>query len=111
MYDPITFSFACLIVYVGIQLLTSELKQAIAKKKKEGGESDCAASKLHDIVHDISESCNISINILNDLLLIDKIEEGNLTLDIKPENAKDLIETCIQNFAVQVRHIAVELYL
>jgi signal transduction histidine kinase len=83
-------------VYLGIQLLAAELKKMSVKQK-----SDCGA-KLHDIVNDISESCSISINILNDLLLIDKIEEGNLILNMKPENAKDLFELCIQNFDVQV---------
>ena len=89
-------------MYLGIQLLNTELKLIIDKSKAEGVESDCPASKLQDIVNDISESCGISINILNDLLLIDKIEEGNLNLDMKPENAKDLFQPCIQNFDVQV---------
>jgi signal transduction histidine kinase len=84
------------VVYLGIQLLAAELKEMSDKQKSDYG------AKLQEIVHDISESCSISISILNDLLLIDKIEEGNLNLDMKPENAKDLFEPCIRNFDVQV---------
>lgn len=73
----------------------------IARRKNEGAD-DCGASKLQEIVGDINESCSISVNILNDLLLIDKIEEGNLILDMKLENAKSLFEPCIMNFGVQV---------
>lgn len=94
-----------IIVYLGIQLLTAELKKMIEKKKKEGGESECEGSRLQGIVNDISESCSISVNILNDLLLIDKIEEGNLILEMKPVNAKLLFEPCIDNFGVQVLRV------
>jgi len=90
---------------MGIQLLTAELKQMIDKNKRESNASDCAGSKLQEIVNDISESCSISVNILNDLLLIDKIEEGNLVLEMKPENAKALFEPCINNFGVQVQYV------
>jgi hypothetical protein len=104
------FTVACLsctgvVVYLGIQLLAAELKKTSDKTRSEVETSD-----ILNIVNDISESCSISINILNDLLLIDKIEEGNLILDMKAENAKDLFEPCIQNFDVQVfMGIAVEI--
>lgn len=88
-------------VYVGIQLLTTELRKLKSKNRDESGQS--VVLKLQDIVNDISESCFVSIDILNDLLLIDKIEEGNLKLDMQAKNAKDLFLPCIRNFDVQAK--------
>lgn len=87
---------------MGIQLLTAELKRMIEKDRSRGGPGDTKLPKLQGVVNDISASCSISINILNDLLLIDKIEDGNLHLDLAAENAKNLLEPCIRNFDVQV---------
>jgi signal transduction histidine kinase len=93
-------------VYLGIQLLSSEIKQ-LSDQKKAGNSSSSSSveeltEKLGSILKDINDSCSISINILNDLLLIDKIEEGNLILEIDSINAKELVEPCIQNFDIQV---------
>ena len=38
---------------------------------------------LADMIVDIKESCNIAIDILNDLLLFDKVEEGNMTVSLR----------------------------
>lgn len=92
-------AYICIcVVHIGIQLLTAELERLIKLSKLDLG----VLNMLLEVVNDISASCTISINILNDLLLIDKIDEGNLNLDLKPENARDLIEPCIKNFDVQV---------
>jgi signal transduction histidine kinase len=88
-------------VFLGIQLLSAELKKLNFKNNAENKNINTEAS-LQSILKDISESCSIAIEILNDLLLIDKIEEGNLHLDMNVINAKELIEPCIQNFDVQV---------
>ena len=100
-------------VYLGIQLLTKELGNLSTVNgdvdRSSGTSFKTAISTLEDIVNDISESCFVSIDILNDLLLIDKIEEGNLNLDMQPKNARDLFKPCIHNFDVQALFSKVEL--
>ena len=93
-------------VYLGIQLLTTELKEKCEKKNCDNTDDNDTSNnntKLLDIVNDIRSSCSVSVNILNDLLLIDKIEEGKLILDKKSANAMHMFETCIRNFKVQVQ--------
>jgi signal transduction histidine kinase/CheY-like chemotaxis protein len=100
-------------VYVGIQLLAKELNSLSSKDDRNSGGSGTSIStvitKLQDIVNDISESCFVSIHILNDLLLIDKIEEGNLKLDMKQKNARDIFRPCIHNFDVQAMFAKIDL--
>ena len=103
-------------VYLGIQLLTTELKKLSSRSSHDDDYDttnllleSAVVKKLQDIVNDIGESCFVSIDILNDLLLIDKIEEGNLNLDIQPKNARDLFKPCIHNFDVQALFSKVEL--
>ena len=93
-------------VYLGIQLLTTELKEKCGKKNCDNTDDNDTSNnntKLLDIVNDIRSSCSVSVNILNDLLLIDKIEEGKLILDKKSLNAMHMFETCIRNFKLQVQ--------
>jgi signal transduction histidine kinase len=96
--------FAWLSVFLGIQLLSAELKKLNDKHNVEEtrARTDTSETSVQSILKDISESCSTAIEILNDLLLIDKIEEGNLNLDMNLINAKELIGPCIQNFDVQV---------
>jgi signal transduction histidine kinase/CheY-like chemotaxis protein len=103
-------------VYLGIQLLTTELKKLSSRSSHDDDYDStnlllesAVVKKLQDIVNDIGESCFVSIDILNDLLLIDKIEEGNLNLDMQPKNARDLFKPCIHNFDVQAMFSKVEL--
>jgi signal transduction histidine kinase len=89
-------------VFLGIQLLSAELKKLNSKNNANDANSDTSEASVQSILKDISESCSTAIEILNDLLLIDKIEDGNLNLGMNLINAKELIGTCIQNFNVQV---------
>lgn len=92
-------------VFLGIQLLSSELKRSgdDQKEDKGGGYLDNdTLTMVQGVVNDISDSCSLSVGILNNLLLVDRIEEGYLYLDLRPENARDLLKSCVQNFEVQV---------
>jgi signal transduction histidine kinase len=52
---------------------------------------------------DIQASCEVAIDILNDMLLYDKIESGLLALEInKLSSPWSFIKTTIQLFYVQV---------
>jgi signal transduction histidine kinase/CheY-like chemotaxis protein len=104
-------------VYLGIQLLSKELtKMNFTHEVTQGSNRisepmlpTAVLTRLQDIVNDISESCFVSIDILNDLLLIDKIEEGNLNLDMQPKIARNIFEPCINNFEVQAQFSKVDL--
>ena len=51
---------------------------------------------------DIQTSCEITIGILNDMLLFDKIESGLLALELKSISPWSLIKRSIQTFFIQV---------
>ena len=80
-------------VYMGIQLLSTRTAPSTKERKTE----------VHDIVKDIESSCCIAINILSDLLVVNKIEGGNMQLDRKDVSIRDLLSTVIDPFGIQVR--------
>ena len=61
-----------------------------------------AASHLADVMRDIQASCNVSIEILNDLLTYDKLEDGTLSLQSTHTNLRDLLLSILKPFLVQV---------
>jgi signal transduction histidine kinase len=76
-------------VYLGLQLVIDEAK-------RNSGVVEV------DMLESIMDSCLTSIDILNDLLLYDKLEDGLMMLDKRAENAKMTLERIIQPFTVQV---------
>jgi len=96
-------------VYMGIQLLRTELKKSFASKKREDVELTQYKNSCESIVHDINESVCIALNILNDLLLIDKIEEGTIKLDMQSINAYDLFHSYIHHFNIQAQFSKISL--
>ena len=59
------------------------------------------SNKNQQFITDIRESLQEAIQILNELLMYDKIESGVLELDINPFNAIELLQS-IEIFEVQV---------
>merc|ERR1711939_1278232 len=53
-------------------------------------------------------SCNVSIEILNDLLTYDKLEDGTLSLQSTHTNLRDLLLSILKPFLVQARQCEVE---
>ncbi len=60
---------------------------------------------MTNVVKDSTNACLTAMGILNDLLLYDKIEEGNMILDLQEINVKPFLIQCIQMFHVQVRKV------
>jgi signal transduction histidine kinase len=107
-------------VYVGLQLvirtaiLQNELEMAgvryanaIADKVgvvPNSASDSVAAARMENIhtLNEIMESCQSAIDILNDLLLYDKLEDGEMTLDRRPVNVKLALDTMLKPFTVQV---------
>mmetsp|Transcript_10853 Transcript_10853/g.16519 ORF Transcript_10853/g.16519 Transcript_10853/m.16519 type:complete len:747 (-) Transcript_10853:200-2440(-) len=80
-------------VYMGIQLLSSRMSSLHCDKQ----------SDLHDIVSDIESSCCIAIDILSDLLVVNKVEDGVLQLDRKEQSVRQLLSTVVDPFNVQAQ--------
>eukprot|EP00602_Paraphysomonas_sp_CaronLab_P011252 CAMPEP_0185043538 /NCGR_PEP_ID=MMETSP1103-20130426/42955_1 /TAXON_ID=36769 /ORGANISM="Paraphysomonas bandaiensis, Strain Caron Lab Isolate" /LENGTH=535 /DNA_ID=CAMNT_0027583717 /DNA_START=776 /DNA_END=2383 /DNA_ORIENTATION=+ len=78
-------------VYMGVQLLAKE----------------CAGSTFNSdvmgIIKDIDSSCQVAISILNEFLMANKIESGNLTLDFDVVEVTELLSSATVPFNVQAR--------
>jgi len=79
-------------VYMGIQLLAKECAGGL-----------CNSSDLMSIVSDIDTSCKVAIDILNEFLLANKLEAGNVTLEKELVVVADLIGEVVIPFGVQAR--------
>ncbi len=60
-------------------------------------------SSSKGVVMDLTDACNTAVGILNDLLLYDKIEEGEVRLEKQVVVARSFLMKCIQMFVVPVR--------
>ena len=60
------------------------------------------SQSILDIVEDTFSSCETAISILNQLLQVNKIEGGNLSLDRKVLAAADFISQTLRPFRIQV---------
>ena len=53
-------------------------------------------------VQEVRTSCDIAVNVLNELLMFDKLEGGTLMLEKTRVKALDLIAKTIAHFQIQV---------
>ena len=77
---------------MGLQLLREELLLDRA--------SDCRLAT----VKSVEDACDIAIDILNDLLLFDKIESGVMKLDISETPARLFVTETVRPFFLQVQY-------
>ena len=77
-------------VFMGIQLASKQLTQNNVED-------------VGSILHDVEESCVTAVDILNDILLYDKIEDGRMTLERVLISAHKLVKNVADRFIVQVR--------
>ena len=80
-------------VKIGIDLL----KKALLSKSK-----DIDTDAMMDIVYDVEGQCEVAVEILNDLLHIEKIEGGTFALEISVISAWSLISNTMKPFQLQV---------
>ena len=73
---------------MGLQVLADEL---------ETSDKDTLES-----LREVREACDISVNVLNELLMFDKLEGGTLMLEKTKENALELVTETISAFNIQV---------
>ena len=86
-----------------LQLARASNSDAVADEVEVVSDSTAAAQKenIHTL-NEIMESCQSAIDILNDLLLYDKLEDGEMTLERRPVNVKLTLERMLKPFTVQV---------
>lgn len=66
-------------------------------------------SLLMDIVADINSSCGIAVDILNDLLLYEKIEGGLVALETADVLAWDMVKEVLRVFRIQAKSCQINL--
>jgi len=79
-------------VKMGLQLLQAELKDALGP----------AYADLLQSLDITQAACNEAVHILDEMLAFDKIEGGNLKLDLQEVSARDLVVSAVSLFQAQV---------
>ena len=86
-------------ITLGLELLEAELVEAKVP------------DATMDIVHTLRESSLVAVDILNELLLYEKIEAGIMALDASVAFFKPLLETTVRPFQIPARSKGVEMSL
>jgi signal transduction histidine kinase len=107
-------------VYMGLQLCIKSLQQRQQQQQQQQGsclQEEIEENAMRRVTHsesatgddevmlllvDINASCYIAINVLNELLLYDKMEDGNMQLEKTRVLVKEFLARCIHPFGVQV---------
>jgi len=84
-------------VWLGLQLLAKEAK------KQQQQHKEVEMSNFLGLIQDTSHACNIAIDILNDLLLYEKIDGGLLSLETAVVNVRVFVVDVVKSFVLQVR--------
>ena len=77
---------------LGMQVLTSEVE---------------LSSRISSVIKDVGISIDIAVNTLNELLLFDKLETGNLLVEKTVVNAATLVSNVVETFQIQVSHTSI----
>ena len=80
------------VIFMGLKLIEDELSE----------HDDLAARRLFSTVRDAKSSAASALDVLNDLLLMDKIHEGLLVPDLTDEDPIALLNDTILPFLIQV---------
>lgn len=85
---------------IGLQLLEAELKKPALVRDE---------NLLSDLVADVNTSSVIAVDILNDLLLYEKIEGGLMALELAEVEAWDMIKEVLRVFRIQAKSSQINL--
>jgi signal transduction histidine kinase len=96
---------------LGLQLLQKEANKFNTKQHKHqlplfpsAFYPDLAdVESFLELIADTNDACNIAIDILNDLLLYEKIDGGLLTMDATDVSLESFVKDVVKVFIVQVR--------
>ncbi len=90
---------------LGLQLMDKELHKQMNKLSCAAEEVAASCTQLLELVADTSQACNIATDILNDLLLYEKIDGGLLVLEAQEVNLWPYVEEVLKIFTVQVWNV------
>lgn len=100
---------------LGLQLLDKELHKHIIRAQEEENQKQLIGTKgtqestlykqLLELVADTSQACTIAVDILNDLLMYEKIDGGLLVLEAQEVNLWPYVEEVMKIFSVQVSRL------
>ena len=79
-------------VYMGLQYLLAEASALLKNTSPD----------LLETLESCTSATSLAIGILDDLLLIDRMEEGTLPLAIETHSVKEIIEDSLNVFTLQV---------
>jgi signal transduction histidine kinase len=79
---------------MGLQLLNNKEKESSTVSTDNGGNGE--------IIDDMISSCEVAVDILNDLLLYEKIDSNLLSIEVKEYSLHDVLTNFVQNFNIQV---------
>ena len=100
-------------VQMGLQLILDNVKDHIAilkrGQKADHGEGGDEYEKIEEMLTDTFGCCNTAVDILNDILTYDKLEGGDIKMNVSTTTAPSLIEAACRPFKVQASQIGVEL--
>jgi signal transduction histidine kinase len=60
---------------------------------------------VNDVLEDVKSSCGVAVEILNDLLLYEKLDDGIFTLSLSEVPFRDFFTDAVNVFKVQVRRM------
>jgi signal transduction histidine kinase len=87
-------------VTLGLDLIQSNIASVLEKSPPNS--TVVILNQISRMVAEVSDSSNIAIDILNDMLLYDKIEQGNIAIFPEKIDTNQLLISLLQNFSIQV---------
>lgn len=89
-------------VTLGLDLIQSNITSYLEKSGVPLA-SATILKQISQMVSDVSDSSTIAIDILNDMLLYDKVEQGNIVIYPEKIVSHQLLSNLVSNFSIQVR--------
>lgn len=106
-------------VCMGLELLESELQSGGGVSPMDGSSAERMAIEDEDVdfwqkvTSDVKENAHVAVSILNDLLNYDKLETGEMKLELAKVNIWDLVAKTVGQFQIQAvnRKVALNLHI
>jgi signal transduction histidine kinase len=87
---------------MGLSVLEEDIRQAFTATASPG-------AALIEVVADISQACNIAVEILNDLLMYEKIEGGLIQLEKEEVEVAPFVTEVLKLFSVQAKALNIDI--
>ena len=86
----------------------AEAAAAVVKEEAHSARAAEAAAAVAELVSDINMSCAIAVDILDDLLLYEKIDGGLLSLHLQRVEAWECVVDVLRMFRIQARSTKID---